>query len=222
MQIHGAKARKRIDEPAVGGRGTHLLHGAEGPAEVVLAHQRDHAGLVRGHGGHSVAARGRAEHPCPASRPADQADRLADAVDERRHVLLQARRRVVRVVGRQSAAAGARQVAGEPVGEVGQQGLPGDLAVADPAVDQDQRRPLSLYSSGDLGAVGGDRSVDALVSVMVISPDRSLRRCSARLPGRSAAPRPPGIGAIDQPAAADYAVLRSRLTGLTVSPWSMA
>ena len=154
----------RIHKPAVGGRRTHLLHGRERAGEVVVAHHRHDAGLVRGHGGHGPAARGRAEHPRSATRPADQADRLADAVHERGDVLLQARGRVVRVVARQPAAAGARQVAGEPVGEVGEQGLPGDVAVPDPAVDQDQRRPPSPHSSGDFGAVGGDGSVDPLVS----------------------------------------------------------
>jgi hypothetical protein len=107
--------------------------------------------------------RGRTEDPRAAARPAHQTDRFADAVDECGDVFFQTRGRVVRVVARQPSAAGARQVAGEPEGEVRQQGLPGDLTIPEPAVDQDQRRSLSLDPPGDLGAVGGDGSMDPLL-----------------------------------------------------------
>src|SRR6266496_5268152 len=159
--------------------------------------------------------RGRAEHPRPAARPADQADRLADAVHERGDVLLQARGGVVRVVARQPSAAGARQVAGEPVGEVGEQSLPGDVAIPDPAVDQDQRRPPSPYSSSDLGAVGGNGSVDPLVSHGgLLLNDRCA---GVRYVYRDARPRAaaPASARLTNWRRSIYAVVRSRvaLTG---------
>ena len=174
----GREGASRVGEASVGRCRTGAFDGCAEAGEVVFfRHGRDVA-LEEGHGGHGTALGGRTERRLDA-RPAHQVHRLTDGVDERDDILDQAVHRVVRVVAGQAAAARARRVAGEPVGEVGHQRLVGNLAVAPSSVDQNQGRPLSADSSDDLGAVGRNGDLNSLQPSLT---PRVGRRCSAHLP----------------------------------------
>jgi hypothetical protein len=54
-----------------------------------------------------------------------------------------------------AAAPPARQMAGEPAGEVRQQWLPVDVTIADDPVQQHQRRPVPMHGTDDRQAVSG-------------------------------------------------------------------
>ena len=153
-----------LDEPAVGSGRAHLLqHGAQ-TGEVFLLHHRTHEKVVNGHGGHGGTVNGRPQHQRATGRETHQGDRLADAGNERVDILLQARGRVVWIVAGQPDTAEARQITGEPAGEVGEHRFEGDVAVVGRRMDQHQRRPVSLYPSPDLSAISRNGSVDPLSS----------------------------------------------------------
>jgi hypothetical protein len=71
---------------------------------------------------------------------------------------------VIRVVFGKSSTAETWQIAGESLDEVTYQSFPGDVAVVRRPVYQDQGWTLSVYPSGDLGAVSRIRPVDPLIS----------------------------------------------------------
>ena len=189
VPVHGGKLRavedegregaSRVSEAPVGRCGSGAFDGFTKVGEVAFFRNRRDIALEEGHGGHGTAPGGRTERRLD-TRPAHEVHRLPDGVDERDDVLDQALHRVVRVVAGQAAAAGARRVAGEAVGEVGHQRLVGNLAVAPSSMDQNHRWPLSTDSSDDLGAVGRNRNLH-------LSSHRhssSRAPASARLPKR--------------------------------------
>ncbi len=153
-----------IGKPAVGGRLGSSLDGLTDAREVLVAHHRRDERLIDGCGNDRSALCRRVERLRSAIRLDQDADWYVDAVDGRDGILLMTWRRVVRVVSRQPDPAGTGQVAGEPISEVGYQRLPTDVTILGHAVEQNQRRPLAVHPSNDLGAIGRHRSVNPVIS----------------------------------------------------------
>lgn len=99
---------------------------------------------------------------------AEYAYRFADALHERSDILGLAFTRMVGAVTARATTSRAHQVAREVLDEEREQEEPRDLAIAQPAVNEDDRCPLPLSPSCDRRAVVRNRYVD-LVLVHVAS-----------------------------------------------------
>ena len=116
---------------------------------------------------------------------AEESNRLADRLHERRDVLELPLTRVIRVVTAQTPSSRAQQVAREVVDEEREHEEPRDVAVTQATMDQDERRPLSQEATRDPRAVLRHCHLDPiLVHVALLDHDR-LRQTKRRdAPGR--------------------------------------
>ena len=106
---------------------------------------------------------GTAKRPDGPARMAEHAYRFADALHERGDVLELAFTRVVGVITAQTTTSRAHQVAREVLDQEREHEEPRDLAIAQPAVNEDDRCPLSLNPSRDLRAVVRNRHMDLML-----------------------------------------------------------
>ena len=107
---------------------------------------------------------GPAERPDGPARMAEHAHRFADALHERRDVFELAFTRVVGVVSAQATTSRAHRVAREVLDQEREQEEPRALAIAQPAVNEDDRCPLSLNPSRDPRAVLRNCHVDVVLA----------------------------------------------------------
>ncbi len=98
---------------------------------LLLVHQAVRDRLEGRHRGHRVGLRRHGECRVGAAGPTHQSRRPADAVDVGEDVIDLPTDAEVGVVAAEATAPHVRQMAGEPVGEVSQQRLPVEVAVAD-------------------------------------------------------------------------------------------
>ena len=120
--------------------------------------------------------------PSAQTAPLDMAEhpyRFADALNESRDVLELAFSRVVAVITAQATTSRTHQVAPEVLDEEREHEEPGGIAVTEPAVHEDEWRPLSLNPPCDLRAVVRDRHMDLL---FVHDPPPSRSRFELILP----------------------------------------
>jgi hypothetical protein len=150
----------RIRQPAFGGQ---LARAGEGFADsrlLVFVSQAQHRRLEEGHGVHGVVLR--RHDRCERGGPTHQSGWFPDAVDVGEEVVGKAIEAEVGVVAAEATAPNARQMAGEPAGQVPHHSLPVDVAIAKGPLQEDERPPLAVHGATDDDAVGGGDVVGAL------------------------------------------------------------
>ena len=173
-----SEGASRSRQPAVGGQLGRAGDGGTDRRLLLLVEQTQYPGLEGRHRGHSVGLCRRAECIGGAAGPPHQSGRFPDAVDVGEDVVDDPTEAEVGVIAAEATAPQARQVAGEPAGQVSHHPVPVEVAIADGPLQEHQRRPLAVHGPTDGDAVGGGHVVGALVAHRCLL--RLVRSCLQR------------------------------------------
>ena len=123
---------------------------------------------------HRVGLRRHGECQVGAAGPAHQSGRFPDAVEVGEDVVGLPSGAEVGVIAAEATAPLARQMAGEPAGQVSHQPVPVDIAIAHGPLQEHQRWSLAVHGRTDGDPVGGGHVVGALVAHCCLPVSRAV------------------------------------------------